>query len=276
MNTVGPNPVTQALPHPQVTPIPDPMAIPIDRQRALLAFMAHPFWAIPSLGQEGLGLLNQALTHDSFTKEQGDRGYLCQSYERLEFLGDRILNHAVAEFLFRHYPEAEGALSNRIQFTKNSNLARLVKVKNLGIQTPLVRLGQGQTLEDSIIADVFEALIAAIYLMPDQGMAKVQTLVNQQLAEAIHSFQPQQENPKHQIQTYLQQHLRRGQLTPGDLEYRLLSDRLEAGNRHCFTVQVNLLGRPWGQGQGANLKEAEQAAARAALARIEAGQSPFS
>ncbi|MFM7529713.1 MAG: ribonuclease III domain-containing protein, partial [Nodosilinea sp.] len=130
--------------HLQVAPIPDPMAIPIDRQRAIFALMAHPFWAIPSLGQEGLELINQALTHDSFAKEQGDRGHPCQSYERLEFLGDRILNHAVAEFLFRHYPEAEGALSNRIQFTKNSNLARVVKDQNLGIHPPLVRLGQGQ------------------------------------------------------------------------------------------------------------------------------------
>jgi len=133
---VGPNPVTQALLHLQVAPIPDPMAIPIDRQRAIFALMAHPFWAIPSLGQEGLELINQALTHDSFAKEQGDRGHPCQSYERLEFLGDRILNHAVAEFLFRHYPEAEGALSNRIQFTKNSNLARVVKDQNLGIHPP--------------------------------------------------------------------------------------------------------------------------------------------
>jgi ribonuclease-3 len=249
------------------------MSLPIDRQQAILAFMAHPFWSIPRLGEAGLDLLNQALTHDSFAKEQGDRGYPCKSYERLEFLGDRILNHAVAEFLFRHYPEAEGALTNRIQFTKNSNLARVVKDQNLGIHPPLVRLGQGQTLKDSIIADVFEALIAAIYLMPDQGMAKVQTIVNQQLAEAIHAFQP--ENPKGRLQIYLQQHFRREKLDPEDLEYLVISDQIEADNRHRVTVQVNLLGRPWGQGQGSNRKEATQAAAKAALARIDSGASPF-
>jgi ribonuclease-3 len=245
------------------------------RKQAILKFLSHPFWAITTLSDTALLHYHQALTHDSFTKEQLDRGIACLSYERLEFLGDRILNHAVAEFLFQQYPDAEGVLSNKIQFTKNENLAKLVKAKDLGIQPPLVRLGKGQNLEDSTIADVFEALIAAIYLDPSYGMAKIHAIIREQLADAIHAFQAKHENSKEALQIYVQKHLRTRQLSKADLDYVLISDQLEANNRHTFTVEVKILGRPWGRGQGSNKVAAEQAAARAALSKIEAGDSPF-
>lgn len=245
------------------------------RQQQILKFLSRPFWDITTVNDTALLHYDQALTHDSFTKEQQDRGIVCQSYERLEFLGDRVLNHAVAEFLFQQYPDAEGVLSNKIQFTKNENLAKIVKAKNLGIQAPLVLLGRGQNLEDSIIADVFEALIAAIYLDPNYGMAKIHTIVREQLAEAIHAFQPEQENPKADLQIYIQQHLRASQVSKADLDYVEISDTVDANNRHTFTVEVKILGHPWGRGQGSNKGSAEQASARAALSKIEAGDSPF-
>jgi len=245
------------------------------RQTLILELLRLQFFEIQNISSESLILYDQALTHDSFTKEQLDRCLVFPSYERLEFLGDRVLNHAVAEFLFQQYPDDEGVLSDKIQFTKNENLAKLVKLKNLGIQPPLVRLGKGQNLEDSIIADVFEALIAAIYLDPSYGMAKIHTLIREQLADAIHAFQPEHENPKAALQIYIQQYLRTGQVSKADLDYVLISDQLDANNRHTFTVEVKILGRPWGQGQGSNKGAAEQAAARAALTKIEAGDSPF-
>ena len=251
------------------------MAILPKRRQDILGFLAHPFWGIRAVSDSALALHDQALTHDSFTKEQLDRGLICQSYERLEFLGDRVLNHAVAEFLFQQYPDAEGVLSNKIQFTKNENLAKLVKAKGLGIQPPLVRLGKGQSLEDSTIADVFEALIAAIYLDPKYGMAKIHAIIREQLADAIHVFQAEHENPKAALQIYVQQYLRTGQVSKADLDYVLISDKLDANNRHTFTIEVKILGRPWGRGQGSNKGSAEQAAARAALSKIEAGDNLF-
>jgi ribonuclease-3 len=247
--------------------------IPV-RVKALFDFLSHPFWGLVLVNQD-LSFYDQALTHDSFTKEQQDKGIFCKSYERLEFLGDRVLNHAVAEFLFQQYPDDEGVLSNKIQFTKNENLAKIVKAKELGIQAPLVRLGKGQNLEDSIIADVFEALIAAIYLAPHYGMSKIHAIVREQLAEAIHAFQPEHENPKQDLQIYIQKHLRSGQVSKADLDYVVLSDTVDANNRHTFVVEVKILGRPWGRGQGGNTTSAEQDAARAALSKIEAEDSPF-
>ncbi len=245
------------------------------RQQQILKFLSRPFWEITTVSDTALLHYDQALTHDSFTKEQQDRGIVCQSYERLEFLGDRVLNHAVAEFLFQQYPDAEGVLSNKIQFTKNENLAKIVKAKNLGIQAPLVLLGKGQNLEDSIIADVFEALIAAIYLDPNYGMAKIHTIVRKQFAEAIQTFQPEQENNKAVLQAYVQKHLRSSQVSKADLDYVDISDTIDTNNRHTFLVEVRILSRPWGRGQGSNKGSAQQAAARAALSKIEAGDSPF-
>lgn len=250
------------------------------RQQEILKFLSHPFWDITTVSDTAMLHHHQALTHDSFTKEQLDRGLVCQSYERLEFLGDRILNHAVAEYLFQQYPDAEGVLSNKIKFTNNENLAKLVKDKDLGIQSPLVRLGRGEIgkgkkLEDSIIADVFEAVIAAIYLDPDYGTAKIYEIVHQQLAEDIKAFKPEHENHKDVLQTYVQKHLRIGQLSKNELGYEVLSDELDRNNRHTFAVEVTILGQSWGQGKGGNKAEAEQNAARAALSKIEAGDSPF-
>ncbi|NJL49226.1 MAG: hypothetical protein HC929_19435 [Leptolyngbyaceae cyanobacterium SM2_5_2] len=139
----------------------------------------------------------------------------------------------------------------------------------------MIRLGNGQSLEDSIIADVFEALIAAIYLDPNNGIAKVHAIVREQLAEDIQAFQPEQENPKGELQTYIQQHLRTSQVSTAHLDYVLLSDTMDANNRHTFTVEVKILGCPRGRGQGSNKGSAEQAAARAALGEISQGNSPF-
>ena len=251
------------------------MAIHPKRRQDILGFLAHPFWDVSNVSEPALVLYDQALTHNSYANERQDQGIPCEHYQRLEFLGDRILNHAVAEFLFHDCAAAEGVLTGKIQFTKNENLAQLAKAKSLGIHPPVLRLGNGQDLEDSIIADVFEAVVAAIYIDSDYGMAKIRTIVSQNLAEDIRAFQPEHENPKQDLQIFIQKHLRNSQVSKADLNYVVLSDTVDANNRHNFVVEVKILGCPWGRGQGSNTASAEQAAARAALSKIEAGDSSF-
>lgn len=253
------------------------MKIPSERKQAISRFFDHPFWSLKAISNGALRAYDQALTHDSFAKEQWDRGIACEHYERLEFLGDRILNHAVAEFLFRHYSSKnEGALSKKIQVTKNENLAAVVKAQKLGIQTPLVRLGKGQSLEDSIVADVFEALIAAIYLDTAYGMAKVHQIVQTSLAQDILNFDPAEDYVS-RLKEYVQGKLQKGsELSKDEFAYVEIDHTFNASsNRHTYQVEVRILNRPCGQGSGSNLKAAKQAAAKEALGRISEGYDPF-
>lgn len=249
----------------------------LSRQQQIRNFLSQPFWAILVVSDSALLYYDQALTHDSFAKEQWDRGIACEHYERLEFLGDRVLNQAVAEFLFRHYSDAdEGKLSKKIQVTKNENLAAVVKSHNLGLQAPLVRLGKGQSLEDSIVADVFEALIAAIYLDPAYGMAKVRQIVQTSLAQDILNFDPAEDYVS-RLNEYVQGKLQTGgTLTADEFDYVETDHTFNSlSDSHTYQVEVRVLNRSCGQGSGSNLKAAKQAAAKEALGRISEGYDPF-
>lgn len=247
-----------------------------ERKALICNFLRSDFFDIQNVSLSALSIYDQALTHDSYANEQRDRGLACKHYQRLEFFGDRILNHAVAEFLFHSYAtDAQGTLTDKVKFTNNENLAYLAKAKGLGIQPPVVRLGRGQNLEDSIIADVFEALIAAIYLDPDYGMAKIHEIVHQQLAEDVQAFRPEHENPKGDLQTFIQQGMKVSALGTESLDYVVIEHETTANNGHRFVVEVRILGVPWGRGKGSRKGDAEKAAARAALSKIETGDSPF-
>jgi ribonuclease-3 len=252
------------------------MSVLSARQENILKFLSHPFWDIQSVSESALALYDQALTHDSYANEQRDRGLASEHYQRLEFLGDRILNHAIAEFLFHSYAtDAQGTLTDKAKFTNNENLAHLAKAKGLGIHPPIVRLSRGQNLEDSIIADVFEALIAAIYLDPDYGMAKIHEIIQKQLADDVQAFCPEHENPKGDLQTFIQQGMKVSALGTESLDYVVIEHETTANNGHRFVVEVRILGVPWGRGKGSRKGDAEKAAARAALSKIETGDSPF-
>lgn len=194
-----------------------------DRKQLIQGFLATPFWHIRQVSDDTLILYNQALTHSSYANEQQAKGHYCDDYERLEFLGDRILNCAIADFLYQTYPDlSEGKLSNQIKVAKNENLAQIVKAKNLGIQPPLLRLGKNQSLEDSILADVFEALMGAIYLDPSQGLIKVHQVIRESLAQDIQTFNPA-EDYMSRLNTHAQQFFQKGELTKEDFDCRQLS-----------------------------------------------------
>lgn len=214
-------------------------------------------------------LLLQALTHPSFLHEsnQPENG----DYQRLEFLGDSILGMLLAEMLCRFYPAwDEGALSQlRSRLAGQDVLADRARSLGLG---DYILLGRGEQqsagrAKDSILADVLEALLAALYL--DAGLDAARTLVKRLFAGLAED--PQTLKLGRDFKSELQELFTAcGVSLP---EYHLLE---ESGPPHerLFHFQVLLDGRCVGEGQGKSKKIAQQAAAAQTLdtVRIVEGQ----
>lgn len=195
------------------------------------------------------------------------RSYGGMNNERLEFLGDSIVNFVIAEALFQQFPEArEGQLSRlRARLVKGQTLAELAREMQAG---ECLRLGSGEMKSgghrrDSILADTVEAVIGAIYL--DAGMEAVRERVLDWFAgrlEAI-SLKDTQKDPKTRLQEFLQS---RQEALP---HYEVVSVEGEA-HEQTFTVvcQVALLDE-LPQGVGSSRRHAEQQAAELALASLE-------
>ena len=205
-------------------------------------------------------LLARALTHRSYLNENPDLPYL--DNERLEFLGDAILDFAAAEYLYQHFPEmSEGDLTSlRAALVKGESLARFAV--DLGLP-PYLLMSRGEDAAGGrsrvpLLAGAFEALIGALYL--DQGFANARTLVLRFVtpaAEEVH-HQRLDRDAKSMLQELSQGRL---QVTP---QYRLVETR---GPDHAkeFTIDVVLKDRVYGRGVGRNKQTAEQEAARVAL-----------
>lgn len=211
--------------------------------------------------QGGLGytfsdpaLLDLALTHRS----SGPR-----NNERLEFLGDSILNHVVAEHLFASFPAAgEGDLSRmRAALVRRRSLARVARQLDLGAS---VRLGPGERKSgghrrESILADTLEAIIGAVLL--DGGQTAVRERVLAWFESELDDVSPQtaSKDAKTRLQEYLQG---RGLPVP---EYHL--SRVEGeDHRQEFTVECSIASPALSlSGSGSSRRRAEQAAAGAVL-----------
>ncbi len=202
-------------------------------------------------------LLSEALNHSSYANEH--RGGL-SSNERLEFLGDSILGFVAAEFLFKHYGSLpEGDLTRmRASLVCEQSLYEVAKELELG---RYLKLGRGEEAgggreRQSILADAVEAVFAAVYL--DGGISQAQALINRVLL----SQAPDAEE-RRDYKTTLQEVVQRrsGQV----LTYRMVSQSGPDHNK-TFLFEVSLNGEAIGRGEGHSKKEAEQAAARDALA----------
>ncbi len=203
--------------------------------------------------------LTAALRHSSFVNEHPQANIT--SNERLEFLGDAVLNLAISHLLMRRYPDlAEGELSrNRAYLVNETQLAVIAREINLG---PHLILGKGEALTDgreknSILADAVEAVIAAIYL--DGGFAAAFSFVEKQFSERLRlaSRQDHQTDFKSRLQE-------RAQATHHELpRYEVIS---ASGPDHdkTFRVRMRVAGIA-AEGDGKSKKMAEQEAARAGL-----------
>jgi ribonuclease-3 len=204
----------------------------------------------------------QALLHRSSLQKTGEPA---DSNERLEFLGDSILNLIVAEHLFRTFPAAaEGDLTKR--------RARLVNRKALAAYARAIDLGSFISMSasaaqatgrgsDTILADTFEAVIAAVYL--DGGFGPARTFVETQILRALGegTVVLEDENYKSQLLEYAQAN---GLGVP---RYSIVREEGPDHDR-TFTVDVAVGPVIRGRGAGKNKKDAEQEAAAAALDQI--------
>lgn len=206
---------------------------------------------------QDISLLQQAITHSSFTNEQ--KINKAKHYERLEFLGDAVLELVSSEFLFREHSNVqEGQLTKmRASMVCEPALAFCAKDLELG---KFMRLGKGEEStggrnRDSIISDAMEALIGAIYL--DGGMEPAKQFINRFILSDLENkvlFYDSKSNLQELIQGTLKK----------EFHYELLE---ESGPEHdkTFVVEVHMEQECLGKGLGRTKKAAEQQAAYQAL-----------
>src|SRR3954468_323381 len=206
-----------------------------------------------------ISLLKQAFTHSSYVNEHRRKPY--EDNERLEFLGDAVLELTVSKFLYLKYPMmSEGELTKlRAAIVCEPSLVAFANELNFG---KLVLLGKGEEMtggreRPALLADVFEAFIGALYL--DQGIDTVIRFLEQVVFPKINAgaFSHVMDY-KSQLQELIQ---RDG---TGSIEYRVLQEIGPAHNKE-FVSKVSLNGKELGVGTGKSKKEAEQHAAQMAL-----------
>lgn len=205
------------------------------------------------------GLLETALTHPGF----GGGRAAHADYERLEFLGDRVLGLVIAEWLMEHYPrEKEGALAKRhASLVKREALARVAEAVGLGrylLLSPAEDAGGGRT-NPSILADACEAVIGALYL--DGGLDPVRRFIRRHWNDTLDRSVPPPLDPKTALQEWAQG---RGRPLPA---YELVE---QSGSAHAplFRVRVQVAGMEPVVGSGTSKRAAEKDAARLLLRHV--------
>jgi ribonuclease-3 len=224
-----------------------------NRRRRLRALLARAGVRVAG----DLTVVDQAFAHESHAKESG-----CASNERMEFLGDSVLGFITASWLFERFPEeSEGRLTVRkASIVNDGQLAQ--SARRLGF-SDLVELGTGMrnaggSENTSILADAFEAFVAAVYLR--YGIEKARTFVIGEHIEHLDHAPGALLDPKTRLQHYAQEHL---SATPS---YRDRSQGTPQQPQFSSSVQVK--GKTLGTGSGPSKKAAQQAAAEAALASL--------
>jgi ribonuclease III len=209
-------------------------------------------------------LLAEALRHSSLVNEQPESDPALKDNQRLEFLGDAVLNLVVSDLLMARFPAwREGELSRmRAQLVNETQLAAIARQLKIG---PHLQLGKGELQnngreKNSILADALEAVIAAVYL--DGGFAPASTLVRGFFSALLQSpaEDPLSGDFKSRLQEMTQQHQK---ITP---VYEVIAER---GPDHdkTFIARVTI-GAFQATGGGKSKKSAEQAAARNALDQL--------
>jgi len=209
-----------------------------------------------------LSLLDEALTHSSYTNEAKN----CMPHnERLEFLGDAVLELASSTYLYERFPDcSEGELTKmRASLVQSETLARLARGLELGSHLLLGRgelLGGGADRQNNL-ENAFEAVIGAVYL--DGGWETARDYVARQFATEVLSVK--RSHVSRDYKTTLQEHIQ--QKRHESISYELIG---ESGPDHDkrFTTRVLIGGESMGEGTGRSKKEAEQQAAAEALSHL--------
>lgn len=203
-------------------------------------------------------LLTKALTHRSWVNENTNkRG----TNERLEFLGDAVLELIVSFELYKRFPEKEeGYLTAlRANLVNTQNLSKVAEGLEIGDSLYLSKGEEegGGRVNPSLLADTMEAIIGALFL--DQGMDGAYEFVKENILKGIpQKLKEPLKDPKSMLQELVQA---KGLLTP---KYKVIK---ESGPDHSktFVVEALVEGKAWGKGKGKNKSEAAKKAAEAAL-----------
>ncbi|AND78981.1 ribonuclease III [Streptococcus pantholopis] len=208
-------------------------------------------------------LLETAFTHTSYANEH--RLLNISHNERLEFLGDAVLQLLISQYLFSRYPKkAEGELSKRrSMIVREESLAGFSR--QCGFER-FVKLGKGEEKSggrnrDTILGDLFEAFLGALFL--DQGLETVSTFLDQVMIPQVEKGNFERvKDYKTGLQELLQ--------TQGDvlIDYRVVAESGPAHNK-CFEVAIFVNEKEISRGSGKSKKLAEQAAAKEALNRFQ-------
>jgi len=208
--------------------------------------------------------LQQALTHKSYLNEAKEEGV--KDNERLEFLGDAVLDLIISDILMERFPDAsEGALSKmKSRIVSEETLARVAKQIDLG---NFLYLGRGEEVthgkeKRSLLADAMEAVIAAIYL--DKGLSSVQEVVLKRFQQSLEELTQSKLTSDYKTELQEQCQKRFGSLPV----YRVAQ---ESGPDHqkIFEIEIRIDEVPYGMGAGSSKKEAEQRAAKIALEQLQ-------
>ena len=204
-------------------------------------------------------LLSRALTHRSYLNEHPES---LEDNERLEFLGDAVLDFLVGAWLYNHFPEmAEGELTRlRSALVRTEQLADFAEQIDLGI---VMRLGHGEDegggrARPALLCGTFEALVGALYL--DAGMSAVQRFIEPFLETGVVEILAERKDrdPKSLLQEWVQSQ------GFGPPVYNTISSSGPEHNK-IFEVEVIVTGKPYGRGTGHSKQAAAKAAARQAL-----------
>ena len=208
-----------------------------------------------------IALLEQALTHRSLANEDGGSGL---GNERLEFLGDAVLDLVVSELLMEAHSDVDEGVLSRARAAAVNASALAERARSLGLGE-FVRLGRGERRaggaeKPSILANTLEALLGALYL--DAGLASVRAFVERELAPGL-SVTGDLRDAKTRLSEQLQQQGR------GAPRYQTVAER---GPDHAkeFEVEVSVGDEVLGCGAGSSKRSAEQGAAQQALERLAA------
>lgn len=209
-------------------------------------------------------LLKQALSHSSFINEMKKTGM--ESYERLEFLGDAVLELITSEFLFENYKElTEGQLTKlRASIVCEFTLSAVSEMLQFG---EYVLLSKGEELtggrnRSSILCDLFESVLGAIYL--DGGMEPARTYVKTFLLTDIEN-----KSLFYDAKTTLQEMVQKD--GKGVVTYEILEESGPDHNKK-FVTEVSVDGVPLAQGEGSSKKNAQQMAAYKAILKLRDNQ----
>ncbi len=205
-------------------------------------------------------LYETAFSHTSYANENN-----VESYERLEFLGDAILEYLMSDYLYKLNKYSEGEMTKiRAHYVCEKALYRYSI--DLGLNEYL-KLGRGEEENDgkhsqAIVADIFESFLGALYL--DQGMNKAKEFFEIMVIPLIKSHEIDFfADYKSQLQEYVQTGKK-------SLEYKITKETGPAHNKE-FTSEVSIDGIVYGMGIGSSKKSAEQAAAKNALQKAQKG-----